>query len=54
MKNNAKKHEQSDDVNLELLQQIAEKIVVDADKHISVIFKNGKKITYKESDTDEP
>ncbi len=54
LKVTAKRSEPSDTVNTELLQQIADRIVVDADKKISVIFKNGRKITYKESDTDEP
>ena len=54
MKATAKRYEPSDMVNTELLQQIADRIVVSANKKISVIFKNGKKITYKESDTDEP
>lgn len=49
----AKKNEPSDTVNTELLQQIADRIVVSADKKISVIFKNGKRITYKENDPDE-
>lgn len=46
-----KQNELSDELNLELLQQIADRIVVSADKKISVIFKNGKRITYKEGDT---
>ncbi|MGN0616899.1 recombinase family protein [Ruminococcus flavefaciens] len=54
LKVTAKRSEPSDTVNTELLQQIADRIVVGADKKISVIFKNGRKITYKESDTDEP
>ena len=54
LKATAKRYEPSDMVNTELLQQIADRIIVGADKKISVIFKNGKKITYKESDTDEP
>lgn len=54
LKATAKRYEPSDMVNTELLQQIADRIVVSANKKISVIFKNGKKITYKESDTDEP
>lgn len=49
-----KRSEPSDTVNMELLKLIADRIVVGADKKISVIFKNGRKITYKESDTDEP
>ncbi len=54
LKATAKRYEPSDTVNTELLQQIADRIVVSANKKISVIFKNGKMITYKESDTDEP
>lgn len=54
LKATVKKYEPSYTVNMELLQQIADRIIVGADKKISVIFKNGRKITYKESDTDEP
>ncbi len=53
LKGTVKKYEPSDTVNTELLQQIADRIVVSADKKISVIFKNGKRITYKENDADE-
>ena len=53
LKATVKKYEPSDTVNTELLQQIADRIVVSADKKISVIFKNGKRITYKENDTNE-
>lgn len=53
LKATVKKYEPSDTVNTELLQQIADRIVVSADKKISVIFKNGKRITYKENDPDE-
>ena len=54
LKATAKRYELSDAVNTALLQQIADRIIVGADKKISIIFKNGRKITYKESDTDEP
>ena len=53
LKATVKRYEPSDTVNTELLQQIADRIVVSADKKISVIFKNGKRITYKENDADE-
>jgi hypothetical protein len=54
LKATAKRSELSETVDLGLLQQIADRIIVGADKKISVIFKNGRKITYKEGDTDEP
>lgn len=54
LKATAKRAELSEMVNTELLQQLVDRIVVSADKKISVIFKNGRKITYKESDTYEP
>ena len=41
LKATVKRYEPSDTVNTELLQQIADRIVVSADKKISVIFKNG-------------
>ena len=53
LKATAKSAELSETVDLGLLQQIADRIVVSADKEISVIFKNGKRITYKENDTNE-
>ena len=53
LKATAKSDELSETVDLGLLQQIADRIVVSADKKISVIFKNGKRITYKENDADE-
>ena len=53
LKVTAKRSELSETVDLGLLQQIADRIVVSADKKISVIFKNGKRITYKENDTNE-
>ncbi|WP_173386992.1 recombinase family protein [Ruminococcus flavefaciens] len=53
LKATAKSAELSETVDLGLLQQIADRIVVSADKKISVIFKNGKRITYKENDTNE-
>ena len=53
LKATAKSAELSETVDLGLLQQIADRIVVSADKKISVIFKNGKRITYKENDAYE-
>lgn len=53
LKADVKKYDVSDKVNIELLQTVADKIIVDADRNISIIFKNGKKITYKESDSNE-
>lgn len=53
LKATAKRYELSETVNTELLQRLVDRIVVSADKKISVIFKNGKRITYKENDADE-
>lgn len=53
LKATVKRYEPSDTVNMELLKLIADRIVVGADKKIFVIFKNGKRITYKENDADE-